>query len=95
MSTHVKIVKTPDVLGGKPRVDGVRVGVLQIGDYVRENGMSVETVMEQLRLSREQVEAALDYYDDHPDEMETLHTQREASFRRMQERNPTPDTGGE
>lgn len=95
MSTHVKIVKTPDVLGGKPRVNGVRVSVLQIGDYVRENGMSVETVMEQLRLSREQVEAALDYYDDHPDEMETLRTQREASFRRMQERNPTPDTGGE
>jgi uncharacterized protein (DUF433 family) len=91
MSTHVEIVKTPDVLGGKPRVEGVRVGVLQIGDYVRKNGISVESVMEELRLSREQVEAALRYYDDHPDEMETLHAQREASFRRMRERNPTPE----
>ena len=38
MSTkeHIEIVKTPDVLGGKPRIDGVRVGVLQVGDLVRE-----------------------------------------------------------
>lgn len=91
MSTHAGIVKTPGVLGGKPRIEGVRVGVLQVGDYVREVGMDVETVMGELRLSREQVEAALDYYDDHPDEMATLRTQREASFRRMREQNPTPD----
>lgn len=97
MSRHVEIVKTPDVLGGKPRVEGVRVGVLQVGDYVRELGMDIETVMDELRLSREQVEAALAYYDDHPDEMQTLRAQREASFRRMEQRNPTPDelTGGE
>ena len=97
MSTHAGIVKTPEVLGGKPRIEGVRVGVLQVGDYVREVGMDVETVMSELRLSREQVEAALEYYDDHPDEMETLRAQREASFRRMEEQNRTPDelTDGE
>ena len=97
MSTHAGIVETPEVLGGNPRIEGVRVGVLQVGDYVREVGMDVETVMDELRLSREQVEAALDYYDDHPDEMETLRAQREASFRRMEEQNPTPEelTDGE
>ncbi|PSP49121.1 DUF433 domain-containing protein [Halobacteriales archaeon QH_7_69_31] len=97
MSTHAGVVKTPEVLGGNPRIEGVRVGVLHVGDYVREVGMDVETVMSELRLSREQVEAALDYYDDPPDEMETLRAQREASFHRMAEQNPTPDelTDGE
>jgi uncharacterized protein (DUF433 family) len=91
MSTHAGIVKTPEVLGGKPRIEGLRVGVLQVGDYVREVGMDVETVMDELRLSREQVEAALDYYDDHPDEMETLRAQREAAIRQVREQSRAPD----
>lgn len=97
MSTkeHVEIVKTPDVLGGKPRIDGVRVGVLQVGDLVRELNEDVETVMSELRLSREQVEAALDYYDDHPDEMDTLRAQREATFRRIREQSRAPSTENE
>jgi uncharacterized protein (DUF433 family) len=97
MSTkkHVGIVKTPDVLGGKPRIEGVRVGVLQVGDLVRELDEDVETVMAELRLSREQVEAALDYYDDHPDEMDTLRAQREATFRRIREQSRAPPDGQE
>jgi uncharacterized protein (DUF433 family) len=91
MSTHAGIVKTPEVLGGKPRIEGLRVGVLQVGDYVREVGMDVETVMDELRLSREQVEAALDYYDDHLDEMKTLRAQREAAIRQVREQSRAPD----
>lgn len=91
MSTHATIVKTPDVLGGKPRIQGVRIGVLQVGDYIREHGMAVETVMEELRLSRKQVEVALDYYDAHPNEMETLRTQREATLRQLREDSSAPE----
>jgi uncharacterized protein (DUF433 family) len=91
MSTYVSIVKTPEVLGGKPRIEGVRVGVLQVGNLVREKGMDVETVMEELRLSREQIEAALQYYDDHPSEMETLRTQREATIQQLREQSRAPE----
>lgn len=91
MSTHATIVKTPDVLGGKPRIEGVRVGVLQIGDLVRERGMDVEAVMDELRLSPKQIEAALQYYDDHPSEMETLRTQREATIQQLRERSRASD----
>lgn len=91
MSTHATIVKTPDVLGGKPRIEGVRVGVLQVGDLVRKRGMAVEAVMDELRLSPEQIEAALQYYDDHPSEMETLRTQREATIQQLRERSRAPD----
>lgn len=54
MSSHVAIVKTPEVLGGKPRIKGVRVGVLQVGDLIRQQGMDVEAVMDELHLAREQ-----------------------------------------
>jgi uncharacterized protein (DUF433 family) len=78
MSSTVQIVKTPDVLHGKPRLEGTRVGVLQVGELVREVGWSVEETADQLDLDIAQVEAATEYYDDHPELMETLRAQKEA-----------------
>jgi len=81
MSSTVRIVKTPDVLHGKPRLDGTRVGVLQVGELVRRNGWAFEAVAEQLDLDIAQVRAATEYYDDHPELMDTLRTQKEARQR--------------
>jgi len=78
MSSTVQIVKTPDVLHGKPRLEGTRVGVLQVGELVREVGWSVEETADQLDLDIAQVEAATEYYDDHPELVETLRAQKEA-----------------
>ena len=78
MSSTVHIVKTPDVLHGKPRLEGTRVGVLQIGELVREVGWSFEEVADQLDLDNSQVRVAVEYYDDHPELMETLRAQKEA-----------------
>ena len=78
MSSTVQIVKTPDVLHGKPRIEGTRVGVLQIGELVREQNWSPEEVADQLNLDGTQVRAAIEYYDDHPELMETLRAQKEA-----------------
>lgn len=46
MSSPVRIVKTPEILHGKPRIEGTRVGVVQIGDAVREVGWSIEEASE-------------------------------------------------
>ncbi len=78
MSSTVQIVKTPDMLHGKPRLEGTRVGVLQVGELVREAGWSVDEAAGQLDLDIAQVEAATEYYDDHPELMETLRAQKEA-----------------
>lgn len=78
MSSTVQIVKTPDVLHGKPRLEGTRVGVLQVGELVREVGWSVDETADQLDLDIAQVEAATEYYDDHPELMETLRAQKAA-----------------
>lgn len=86
MSTTVRIVKTPEILHGKPRIEGTRVGVLQVGDAVREAGWTVEEAIEQFDLERQQIEAALEYYDDNPELIETLHAQQSATYQQLRER---------
>lgn len=84
MSTTIRIVKTPDVLHGKPRIEGTRVGVFTLGVAAREHGDSVEELLDEYpHLDREQIEAALDYYDAHPELMEYIRTQKEATKRAL------------
>lgn len=78
MSSTVQIVKTPDVLHGKPRLEGTRVGVLQVGELIRQQERSLDEIADQLDLDISQVRAAVEYYDEHPELMETLRAQKEA-----------------
>jgi uncharacterized protein (DUF433 family) len=83
MSTTVRIVKTPDILHGKPRIEGTRIGIFQVGELVRRHDWSLEDVTREFDLDREQAEAALDYYEGHPELVETLRAQHEAGCRRI------------
>jgi uncharacterized protein (DUF433 family) len=95
MSMIVNIVKTPDVLHGKPRVEGTRIGVFMLGESIREGGQSVEEILQEYPdLSHEQVEAALDYYDHHPDEMDALRAEEEETIERLHDRSRTASTDG-
>jgi uncharacterized protein (DUF433 family) len=78
-----EIVRTDDVLGGDPRLEGRRISVLQIADLVLEADRSPEYVADQLDISLADVHTALTYYYDHPDEIETIrdrHDRLEASL---------------
>ena len=83
MSTTVRIVKTPDVLHGKPRIEGTRVGIFQVGELVRRQGWSLDEVAHEFDLDIEEAEAALDYYDGHPELVETLRAQHEAGCQQI------------
>ena len=72
------IVTTPDVLGGEPRIEGTRVGVLSVKELVVGGGYSPADVADQFDLSLGEVHAALAYYYDHPEEMRELRREREA-----------------
>ena len=87
MSTTIRIVKTPDVLHGKPRIEGTRIGVFQIGELVRCKEWSIDEITEQFDLDREQAVAAVEYYDEHPELIETLRAQHEAGLRSMREQS--------
>lgn len=44
LSTTVRIVKTPDILHGKPRIEGTRIGIFQVGELVGQHDWSLEDV---------------------------------------------------
>jgi uncharacterized protein (DUF433 family) len=96
MSTTVRIVKTPDVLHGRPRIEGTRVGVFTLGAAVRERGESVEDLLEEYPdLDREEIKAAVDYYDDHPELMDYIRTQKRLRKQNVLEQSRAPAAGSE
>ena len=61
------IVRTEDVLGGDPRIEGTRVGVLHVYELVVEGDYSPADVADQLGVSLADVYTALAYYHEHPE----------------------------
>lgn len=76
------IVKTPDVMGGEPRLDGRRISVRQIVELVIDGGNAPADVADQLDISLSEVHLALAYHYANPEEMAAI---REAHSERMQE----------
>ena len=65
------IVKTPGVLGGRARIRGTRIAVSHIVSFIKA-GYTVDEIIREIypNLTREQVEAALEYYRKHKEEIE-------------------------
>lgn len=66
------IVQTDDVLGGEPRIEGTRIGVLDVYELVVEGGYSPADVADQLDRSLGEIYTALAYYHEHPEQMRSL-----------------------
>lgn len=73
-----RIVSTPDVLGGKPRIEGTRIGVAFVKSQVDGRGLDPREVAERYELDLPDVYRALAYYHEHPDEMAAIEQRREA-----------------
>lgn len=59
-----RIVSTPDVLSGKPRIDGTRIPVALILGYLAAGSTHDEIIGEFPDLKREDIAACLDYARD-------------------------------
>lgn len=75
--TSVRIVTTPDVLGGEPRIEGRRISVRQIYEWVEEGDLKPQAVADRYDLDVADVYRALTYYHDNPHEMQALRRHRE------------------
>lgn len=75
-----RIVTTPDVLGGQPRIDGRRISVLFVHDRVEGRRLDPQTVADRHDLEVADVYRALAYYHEHPREMEEIRREREEAF---------------
>ena len=85
------IVHTDDVLGGKPRLEGRRISVLQIADMVLEADCTPEFVADQLDISLSEVHTALAYYYDNPEEMDSIRERNERLEDELADQALTPD----
>ena len=86
----VDIIRTADVRGEVPRIEGTRVAVLDGYELVVDGGHDPADVADQLDLSRAAVYTALAYYYEHPDEMETVRAGREADEEALESKSLSP-----
>jgi len=83
------IVKTDDVLAGDPRVEGRRVSVLHVAEFVL-GGASPEEAADQLGLSLAEVHEAMAYYYRHPDEMAEIRAAYDELEDELRDRSNSP-----
>jgi len=91
MSVTIPVVSTPDVLNGTPRIEGTRISVQRVGALIRDRGWSRGAVCEAFELSVDEISAALDYYDSHPEEMERIAERRDTTCDRLRESSRATD----
>lgn len=70
------IVRSDDILGGEPRLEGTRIGVLDVYELVIDGESTPADIADQLDRSIAEIYTALAYYHKHPDEMRTLRQER-------------------
>ncbi len=79
------IVRTPDVLGGEPRLEGRRISVRQIAELVVDGGTPVGEVADQLEIPRSDIHRALAYYYENPEEMAEMRERRREALATLRE----------
>lgn len=72
-----RIVSTPGVLDGEPRVEGRRVSVRVLHEQVEGRGRDPKIVATEYDLDVATVYRALAYYHEHPSEMAKIERERE------------------
>lgn len=87
-----RIVEMPDVLGGKPRIDGTRIGVYFIHERIVGRGVDPKTLAVEHDLDVADVYRALTYYYDYPERMAAIQSRREQRLEAA-ETNPRAATG--
>lgn len=79
------IVRTEGILGGDPRLEGTRVGVLHVYELVVEGGHAPADVADQLDISLGEVYTALAYYHEQPAEMRAVRRNNEDALEELRD----------
>jgi uncharacterized protein (DUF433 family) len=90
VKTHYQhIVRTPDIAGGKPRIDGHRITVQQIAIWHEQMGYSVDEIATLYNLTLSEIHSALAYYYDHREEIDTATRESEAFAEALRQETPS------
>jgi len=86
-----RIVKTPDVCGGKTRIAGHRVRVLDIVIWHEHQGMTPDEIVAHIpSITLADVHTALAYYFEHLDEIQEEMRAERALAEKMRPQHPSP-----
>ncbi|EMA40525.1 hypothetical protein C447_04477 [Halococcus hamelinensis 100A6] len=80
-------MRSPDVLGGDPRVEGTRVGVIHIKERL-DAGDDPAQIAADYDIDLADVYHALAYYYDTPEEMDEIETRRDAFVEDIRRERP-------
>ena len=86
------IVKTDGVLGGKARLDGRRIAVIDVAERVLDHGQAPEHVVDQLDVTLAEVYTALAYYYENIEEMNAIRERRRDLDERLERESKAPET---
>jgi uncharacterized protein (DUF433 family) len=87
LDTHIEI--TPGIVGGKPRIAGRRISVLDIVIWHEEMGLSADKIAADYDLTLADIYAALAYYYDHRNEIDSQRREDEAFVEALQPQTPS------
>ena len=79
-------------MGRQRRIEGRRISVLQIVEWVHEEGMDPETVATEFDLDMADIYHALAYYYENIDSMDVWRDRRERRVRESRKDQPNPDS---
>jgi uncharacterized protein (DUF433 family) len=84
------IQKTPNICGGRARIVGHRIRVMDVAVLHEKRGLSPEEIVQQYPgITLADVHAALAYYFDHRDEIEAEFRKDEDAIRELLARRPS------
>ena len=87
LDQHIEI--TPNVVGGKPRIAGRRITVQDVMVWHELMGQSADEIAAGYDLSLADIYAALAYYFDHQEEIDTQMRVDEAFIEEMRRQTPS------
>lgn len=88
-TTYKHIVQTPEIAGGKPRIEGHRITVQNVVIWHEQMGYSIEEIASMYELTLAQVHSALAYYFDHKDEIDQSIAESDAFVEEMRQKTPS------
>lgn len=84
------LVKTPDICGGRIRINGTRITVHRIATLYKQGQTAEDVARTYPHLSLGQVYTALAYYHTNRAEIESELAALDAQYDELQGRNPSP-----
>ena len=88
-SLDQRIVQTPGVCGGKPRIDGHRITVQNIAIWIDQLGLSADEIASEYDVALADIYAALAYYFAHREAIDASIRESRAFIKEMRRKTPS------